>query len=365
MNTPSRDKHGCSFAAPRTPARHRHPFLFGMLLVCLLLALASAPRGARAECWFTNGSAPTVSFNAGTINLNIGTQPSTTTPIWQSQVITPPGNAQISCNGNTNNGIAQSIAGPPTGADNTLFPTNIPGISYRLSHVADAGSYNLPSYPNNSIASGDYNLSGTTQMKLYYTGPYLPPDGGSISGSLARWNADICSNPNISRSGRYRGCNSTITAQPFEYFNISATITVHVPTCDIDPGSVSKTVALPSVTTAQFTGPGSTSGNTPFSLHLINCPSNLGVYITLDSSSAQPGATGVIAPAGAGYATGIGVQILKANGTTPVTFGSIFQAGNTSGTTYDINLNARYYQTGSSPSGGLVKAVATYTLNYQ
>lgn len=364
MNMTSRNQHGGDFA-PRGTVRRRHSRLFGMLLVCLLLGLASAPRVARAECWFTNGSAPTVAFNAGTINLSIGAQASTTTPIWQSQVITPPGNAQISCNNSTSNGVAQSIAGPPTGADDTLFPTNIPGISYRLTHVADAGSYDLPSYPKNSITSGNYRLSGTTQMKLYYTGPYLPPDGGSISGSLARWNADICSNPSFNWFGGYQGCSGTVTPQAFEYFSISATITVHVPTCTVDPGSVSRTVTLPGVTTAQFTGQGSTTGNTPFNLHLVNCPSNRGVFITLDSSNAQPDVSGVIAPSGTGYASGVGVQILQANGTTPVTFGKIFQAGTISGSTYDINLNARYYQTGTSISGGTVKGIATYTLNYQ
>jgi type 1 fimbria pilin len=127
---------------------------------------------------------------------------------------------------------------------------------------------------------------------------------------------------------------------------------------------VNKTVALPNVTTLQFAGPGSTAGKKPFSLQLINCPTSLGVSITLDTGNPQSGATGVIAPSGTSYASGIGVQILQADGSTPVAFGTPFYIGKTAGSNYTINLFTQYYQTGAI-SAGPVKAVATYTMNYQ
>jgi type 1 fimbria pilin len=157
-----------------------------------------------------------------------------------------------------------------------------------------------------------------------------------------------------------------VAAQPVETFNISANIIIQVPTCNVDPGSVNKAVTLPGINTVQLSGQGTTAGSTPFSLQLTDCPTNLGVFITLSSANAQPGATGVIAPTtGSGYATGVGVQILGADGTTPVTFDSAIHTGTTSSSSYAINLYARYYQTGATVSAGTVKGVATYTLNYQ
>jgi type 1 fimbria pilin len=354
-------------SAPHNRTQRLFRLLCGSLL---LIAVAVMPRAAWADCWLTGGGAPTVNFNAGTINLTIAAQPSTTTPIWQSQVITPPGNTSISCNNNTNSGIAQSTAGPPTGGDNTLFPTNIPGISYRLLHIADAAQYTMPSYPNYTLtARTDSPLSGTTQMFLYYTGPYLPPNGGTMNGPLAQWNADVCSDPDLSRRGNYRGCNGAVTAQAIEYFNISATITVYVPTCNVDPSSVNKVVTLPNVTTAQLAA-SQTPGSTSFSLKLVSCPVGQKIFINLDTANPQTGVTGVIAPTtGGGYATNVGVQILKADGTTPITFTSdpnqAIYAGAASASNYAINLYARYYRTSTPVSPGNVRGIATYTLNYQ
>lgn len=202
-------------------------------------------------------------------------------------------------------------------------------------------------------------------MFLYYTGPYLPPGGGSVSGSLSQWNADI-----RTCTGQWWNQVCTTSPQPIEYFKISAVITITVPTCNVDPGSVSKTVTLPNVTTTQL-AVNQTPGSTPFSLQLINCPTNQKVFVNLNTANAYTGggANGVIAPTtGAGYASNVGVQILKADGSTPVTFGDTtaqaINTGTTTGSNYAINLYARYYRTGS-PSAGSVKGVATYTINYQ
>jgi type 1 fimbria pilin len=348
-------------ATPHGPASRQRPGPLNLLLaVLLLLGLSAVPSAAWATCWFTSGAATTVTFNAGTITLTPSTQINSI--LWTSSTANPANPPVLNCNGNTSGGIVNTIAGSPTGGDNTLFPTGIPGVSYRLLHP-DASTL-LAAYPGNTVGSGSATYSVASNLQLVYTGPYLPPNNSTLTGQLSQWKIDVCDNPNIF-FGIYFGCNGSVAAQTVETFNIQATIRILVPTCDVDPGSVSKTVTLPNVTTAQFTGPSSTAGNTPFNLHLINCPSNRAVFITLDSSNAQPDATGVIAPSGSGYASGVGVQILQANGTTPVTFGTTFQTGTISGSTYDINLNARYYQTGTPLSGGTVKAVATYTLNYQ
>lgn len=344
---------------------HRVGLLFASVL---LLTLASMPRAAQADCWFRSGSAATVTFNAGNITLTPSTQLNSI--LWTSNTASPPNPPVLSCDGNTNGGIFNSIAASvPVNGDNTLFPTGIPGISYRLLHPDI--TVLLALYPDYRTGSGTFNV--TSNLQLVYTGPFLPPSNSSLNGQLAQWKIDICNNPYIF-FGTYYGCSGNVAARPIETFKISATITVLVPTCNIDAGSANKTVSLSPVSAQQLTGVGSTAVPTAFNLKLTSCPTGLRVFVTLDSANPLPGATGVIAPtAGPGYATGVGVQILKADGTTPVTFsstpGSIpaadINTGTTTGTNYLINLYARYYQTSASVSAGNVKGVATYTVNYQ
>lgn len=358
MNMPIRDKSPIG-PAPRGSARHRLPRLLRLLFGCVVLpGLAGLPHVAEAACWFVNGAATTVTFNTGTITLTPGTQIGSV--LWTSNTANPASPPVLECDGNTNGGIVNTIAGPPTGGDNTLFPTGIPGISYRILHP-DASSA-LPAYPNGAIGAGQYLFSVPSNLQLIYTGPFLPPDNSTLNGQLSRWEFDICT-PNRRGNGCRR--SSTPSPQPVEIFNISANIIIQVPTCDVDPGSVNKAVTLPGITTVQLTGQGSTAGKTPFSLQLTSCPSGQDIFIALDTSAPQAGATGVIAPSGAGYAAGVGVQILQADGTTPVAFGTAINTGTTTAVNFTISLFARYYQTGATVSAGPVRAVATYTVNYQ
>lgn len=350
---------------PPSPQNHasasrRSQRLPGLLFACiLLLSLAGMPRLAKADCGFSSGQVTTVTFNAGTITLTLDTQPGTV--LWTSSTASPANPPVLRCNGSTHGGIVNTIAGPPIGSDNTLFPTGIPGISYRILHP-DVGT-KLREYPDYPTGSGTFSV--TSNLQLVYTGPFLPPNNSTLSGELSQWKIDICNNPDIFL-GYYFGCHGTVAPRPVEIFNINAIIHVLVPSCDIATGSINKTVALPETSSLPFSGPGATTGKTPFQLQLTDCPDNLGVFITLHTDNAQPGATGVIAPtSGAGHATGVGVQILQANGTTPVTFDTALDTGTTSNPGYTIDFYAQYYQTGATISAGKVKATATYLIQYQ
>ena len=345
-------------AVPRNPHARLHRT--AMLIFGLLLGLACMPRSALAACGFAKGSATTVTFNAGTITLTPSTQVGSV--LWTSSTANPANPPYLACDGNTSGGIVNTIAAStPVNGYNTLFPTGIPGVSYRLLHP-DASTL-LALYPNYPTDSGTFSVP--TNLQLVYTGPYLPPNNSTLTGQLSQWKIDICNQPLI--FGRnYYGCFGSVSPQPVETFNINATILIQVPTCNIAPGSVNKSVTLPIVNTQQLTGQGSTAASTPFSLQLTQCPSNLGVFITLNAANAQTGATGVIAPtSGAGYASGVGIQLLRADGSTPVAFGTAIHTGTTTASNYTINLYARYFQTGASVAGGNVKGVATYTINYQ
>lgn len=355
-----------SFATPRMRAHHRSQRLLRLLCGCLLLiGVAGVPRAAQAMCWFTSGSATTVTFNAGTITLT----PSTVvgTVLWTSNTASPANPPVLQCDGNTNGGIVNTIAAStPVNGDNTLIPTGIPGISYRLLHP-DASTL-LALYPNYPAGSGSATYSVTTNLQLVYTGPYLPPNNSTLTGQLSQWQIDIC-NGTVGWFFGYYCQGGSVAPSPVETFNISAIIKIQVPTCNVDPGSVNKVVSLPSVTAAQLAS-NPTPGSTPFTLQLVNCPANQKVIINLNTSNPYTSASGVIAPtAGTGYATNVGVQILNADGTTAVTFGDdpaqAINTGTTSGSSYAINLYARYYRTGTPVGAGSVKGVATYTINYQ
>jgi type 1 fimbria pilin len=354
----------CDQCSPARLENDRSERLIRLLCGCLLLiAVAVVPRAAWADCGFASGAATTVTFNAGNITLT----PSTTIGqvLWISNAATPANPPVLACDGNTNGGIVNTIAASiPVNGDNTLIPTGIPGISYRLLHP-DASTL-LALYPNYPTGSGTFNVA--TNLQLVYTGPYLPPNNSTLTGQLSQWKIDICDKPNIFL-GIYFGCNGTVAPRPVETFNINANIIIQVPTCNVDPGSVNKVVTLPSVTVAQLNS-NPTPGSTPFSLQLVNCPANEKVLINLNTANPFAGGTGVIAPTtGTGYATNVGVQILQADGATPVTFGAdpaqAINTGTTSTTNYSINLFARYYRTATPVTGGSVKGIATYTINYQ
>jgi type 1 fimbria pilin len=126
-------------------------------------------------------------------------------------------------------------------------------------------------------------------------------------------------------------------------------------------------VTLPVVITSNFGAPGSVAGQTPFNVQL-NCPSaaaGANLAITLATSNPVAGATGVIAnTSGSGYAQNVGVQVLDRNGN-PVSFGTAIPAGTVTAGSFNVQLGARYYQTGASVTAGQVKATATYTITYQ
>jgi type 1 fimbria pilin len=336
----------------------------GLLFACaLLLGLVAMPRSAQATCWYTSGSAATVTFNAGTITLTPSTQLGSV--LWTSNTATPPNPPVLDCDGNTAGGIFNIIAAStPVNGDNTLMPTGIPGISYRLLHPDP--STLLALYPNYPTGSGTFSVP--SNLQLVYTGPYLPPNNSTLTGQLAQWKIDICNGSWTFNWGSwsYYCKGGTVAPRPVETFNINAIINIQVPTCDVDPGSKDKIVTLPTITGAQLGSKSSTAGKTPFSLKLVNCPNKQNIFLTLSTSSPQAGATGVIAPtSGSGYATGVGVQVLQSDGSSAFPFNTPLQVGTASASTYNINLFAQYYQTGNSAGAGSVKAIATYTLNYQ
>lgn len=338
--------------------------------VCLAWPAAAFAQTTGAQCWFedANGNAinapavQTVTINPITIPLP--TNPVAGNPIGNPVAATPSsGTLYIACGSNANQGL-QPAFGTYNATSNIVYsPT--PGVAFQILRSGNP----IPIYPTGSLNGGTtYQFTNTTTFQLYSTG-VLPSSGSQIPAGtvLGQWQIqNICiKNPRTSFWGGLQSCGTNAAVYAFMTFQ-SGGVTFTASTCSVAAGSSNLAVTLPTISTNLLGGIGATPGTTPFSIQLTGCTAGRNVSATFDTSAPYAGTNGVIAPTtGAGYAQGVGVQILQSDGATPVTFGTAFSTGTTSGTSFAINLFARYYQTATPATAGQVQGTATYTLTYQ
>lgn len=342
----------CACAPSPKPRAQRERFrvpaksLAMLALALLLLTLAGR---ARADCNYTNQPGSVTFTPPATITLPNSLPVGTI--LWTSSPVAPINLPTLNCTSPTNSGVQNNIAGQPVGGDDTLFPTNIPGLSYRLLHPDTSNP--LHAYPNQPVSSAS-TFDTASALQLVVTGPIAP---GSVltSGQLAQWNVDMCL-----FAGKSGNCKLLLGPNPAEVFNTSS-ITFVAPACTGN----SPTVTLPTVYASAFTGTGTTTGQTPFTVQLT-CTAASTVSITL-----SPGQSVGLDSSGVTGSTGtsqkVGVQLLQADGSTPIQFGNAYPAATTpSGNSApSLTFYARYYQTGSPVVPGTVTATATYILTYQ
>jgi type 1 fimbria pilin len=359
VSTPPLQCASCRAAGPRTATatirtHSRHRARYGQLAAFLLAMVALAlPGRALANCSNTN-SPGSVTFSppGGQITLS-STGTAIGTILWTSGEATPANFPTLVCTGTTKNGVITPY-GASVGSDDTLYPTNLTWLSFRILHPDTTAP--LSSYPNN--ASIPANTAGTafsvaSALQLVVTG-VIPLGQQSTTqqmtiqaGELAQWNVDMTNGP-----------------KPVEIFNV-ANIKFVIPTCTaaVDP----TVVTLPAVSATDFTGSGSTAGQQPFQVQL-NCVSGAKLSITLSTTNGSGAKNlGVIKnTTGTGNATNVGVQILKQDGVTAVTFDTAISEGATSNGAMNLPFFAQYYQTSAAKvTVGSVSATATYTLTYQ
>jgi len=338
------------------PARHLMPWST-LLLGLLMLIFAGR---ARADCYYSSGTAATVSFTPPA-TITVSPDTAVGTVLWTSAPVTAPDPLVLNCSGTNSSGIVNSAGITPMSG--TLFPTGIPWLSYQV--LYPDSTHVLQPYANETIGDGSgtaISLDAGYALQLVVSGPVA--SGGTLSGPLGVWQMiyDTCEQYN---NGGNCPTPRWVAAMHALATFLTSSVTFVLPTCKtaVDP----TVVTLPTVYTSAFTGVGSTTGTQPFNVQL-NCPSataGAGVAITLTTNSPASGPTGVIAPtSGSGYAQNVGVQVLDTNAN-PIPFDTPIPAGTLTAGSFNIPLNARYYQTGTPVAGGNVSATATYTITYQ
>lgn len=317
------------------------------ILCGALLLLAVVPLAASAECRFTSGGNTSVTFTSLPSSISIPANAPIGFVIASNGQVNPANPPTIECGYyfygfwiNRSETLTYGVVNSRGGyVDNTTYATGVPGVSYRITHPGS----NLQKFPLQSTSISTSEFSITSGVELIKTGPI---SSGSVlaAGTLGVWKWQ-------DQSG------NTLTPETFRLGN---SITFTSPSCTIVTNPIN--VTLPTMTTSAFTGVGSVSGKTPFQIQL-SCPTGTAVAkITMHSSnpSSQPG---VIKPAGAGYAAGVGVRVLNGN-SVPMVFETQTVVTPPNATT-SIPYFAQYFQTAATVTGGPVKATVTFDIFYQ
>ncbi|WP_244817047.1 fimbrial protein [Caballeronia sp. Lep1P3] len=146
---------------------------------------------------------------------------------------------------------------------------------------------------------------------------------------------------------------------------LTFTGTIILPTCTVDPNSVTQSILLGTARTTDFTAVGDTKNATAFDLKLNNCAANTNVSMTVNGTSD----TVQSVLKNTGTAAQVGVQLLKAantGGTTgsPVALNTAMTLGAVDATNaMTIPLVAQFYRLGTMTSG-TVSATATVNFAY-
>jgi len=309
----------------------------GAIVLAAVGLLALAPgRALAAGCTGSAQGTYTVSLPSTKVNdpnIAVGDVLYTSAPTGISTPIT------YFCNGQGNGWGLATPSGANLPTNTNLFPTGIAGVGYRV--LMKGTPVTAYPYAKGRDNQSSYTESDAVTIELVKTGTIA--DGSSLQGPLASLKA---------------GATNYIL---YAAINLAGSLTFTAPACQVSTSNI--TVNLPTVTNQAFTGVDSVAGTTPFQIGLT-CSSGAIVRVTMDTATPVAGKQGVIAPS-SGSAGGVGVQVLDSSGVTPVQFGVAQTIGATPDGALSVNYFARYYQTGSTVSAGLLGATATFTLSYQ
>ncbi|WP_158621215.1 fimbrial protein [Dyella dinghuensis] len=342
-------------------------FYFAIIALCVSGFL---PGNVWASCSFLAGSTVTLTASL-TGSITAGRDVPVGTELYRSQAVVNT-NTNINCDAlSVFNYSYASTPLPVSGyvsstfGNQPIYQTNIPGIGV----VAWAGSQSQAFPANfNSVGAGSNYSWGTHRFYFSLVKTASVVGSGAITAS---------SLPTV----QYRiGSNNLLV----ELGSASGSLNVITGTCATPDINVSMGTHL----TSELTGVGSTTSQwVPVNIQLNNCPAFFGywsstntdgatstaligansIQYSISPSNGVANATNGVMNLSSGGATGMGIQLTNTSNA-PVQFNKATPSGltlnQTSSANYTINLQARYYQTGTSITAGAANATATVTLTY-
>jgi type 1 fimbria pilin len=164
-------------------------------------------------------------------------------------------------------------------------------------------------------------------------------------------------------------------------FRVSASATIRQAQCSLsptDPVSANPVPLGDDWSTEDFSGPGSHTRAVPFSINLQDCEGNPGedklgystAHVTLTGTGGSAiidKDLGLFSLDTAASARGVGIQVLKGDGLTPVVLGEPFPITRVPATgNVQLEMSARLYQLpdGTPVSGGTTTGALNFTVNY-
>lgn len=263
-----------------------------------------------------------------------------------------------------------ALVPPPSGTDPSqrLLATNIPGIAVQIEYglpfngpadhsvfTPDDGGRPVPPFASTMHWSSDafrwQYSGGQAYITLVKTGAIAP----GVHRVL----------PQVLYTGSFSDIGLALT--------YAVTGTVIQAQCDVGASTPSY-VELGSWNRSHFTAPGTTTTEVPFVLELENCaddPTNgsTEIYLQFDpqrGSYPVDGANGIFSLTPASTAGGLGMQVLRGDGT-PMPLNRIVQMQRLPGSgSTQLPFLVRFYQTGtpSEVTPGIADAYLGFTLSY-
>ena len=242
-----------------------------------------------------------------------------------------------------------------------IYKTNVDGIGIKVLANGQTVTQTPALYfTSNTLGTGLFDglfIGVETKAQLYVIGP-VNPTATNNKVQISNLQVGFWANDSTTPGGVRWG---TLT------INITSSI-INVLSCK----TPNVTVPLGSHSASDFATVGATSAPVAFNIVVNECSKNMasvsytlkpaagislvtkpfGQYLTLDSSS---------------VASGVGVQVLKADGVTPVAFEHKYAAtgyDKTNGGGFDIPLHARYIRTGTV-SAGSANSAAEFVMSYE
>ncbi|MFS2124594.1 fimbrial protein [Pseudomonas sp. Pseusp97] len=231
---------------------------------------------------------------------------------------------------------------PVSGYSSGIYNTGVSGVGVKV--VRGDNGAAIP------FSLSVYNKAGANQTLWDSPTPYFKVQFIK-TGPIA---SGLISSANIPLAKAYLGSGPTIF-----YLVVSGSVNFVVSGCQVSVPNV----PLGTHEVSELSSNPYTANPSSFSVSLNNCPQTVPIRYQIDQITGYANQAQSVVNV-TGGATGVGVQLLKSDGTTPSPMGSQQLIGSGS-LGYTLSFKARYFKTGTTVGAGAANATMGLTLFYQ